>query len=212
MVTKEVVWKGLKLQLTQNEIMEIFQADEYEVDDYYDYEILLQTLRKAINKEVDFELFKDWCVLIANCFNYTTASPNSKLEKLYSSVGFNFDGISFMEFYDKGALLHSIAELKYYDHLIKKAKKKIKGPFVTTGIERILCFDHCNWNYDSAVYRVIIKDHNTQEWEIRYIDDNDFEYDENINYSFVNEKEFNKIFHEFYNDLSDWKEIHNMKF
>jgi len=59
---------------------------------------------------------------------------------------------------------------------------------------------------------VIIKDHNTQEWEIRYIDDNDFEYDENINYSFVNEKEFNKIFHEFYNDLSDWKEIHNMKF
>ena len=108
--------------------------------------------------------------------------------------------------------LEDYAKLKNYDYSIKKAKGEIEGPFVSNGVERILCFDHANWNYDSCVYKLIIKDYNTKEWEIRYIDDHDFEYDESINYSFVSEKEFEKIFNKFYNEDSDWLEVHNMKF
>jgi hypothetical protein len=212
MVTKEVVWKGLRLELTRNEIQQIYQAKEYELDDYYNYDLLVETLKMAVNKEIDFELFLDWCVLIANCFSSTIYPYKTKVGKLYDSVGYYFDGISFMEKYDKKDFLEDYAKLKDYDHSIKKAKRKIKGPFVSNGVERILCFDHANWNYDSCVYKLIIKDYNTKEWEIRYIDDYDFEYDESINYSFVNEKEFDKIFNKFYNEDSDWREVHNMKF
>lgn len=212
MVTKEQVWKGLRQELSDDELCSIFQADEYEKDDYYDYDLLMGTLYKAINKEIDFEYFIDWCILVANCYNYTKASYRTKLGKLYAGVGYFFDGISFMDGYDKKDFMESVAMLKHYDYLIKKAKKEITGPFATNGVERILLMDHCNWNYDTCVYRVIIKDYNTKEWEIRYIDDHDFDYDENINYSFVDEKEFEEIFGEFYNDNSDWKEIHNMKF
>lgn len=210
MITKEQVWKGLRFELPQDELCKILQADEYEEDDYYDYDLLMGTLYKAINKEIEFDYFIDWCILIANCYNYT--NKRTKLGKLYYDVGYFFDGISFMDGYDKKDFMESVAMLKHYDYLIRKAKKEIKGPFITDNIERIMVFDHCNWNYDSAVYRVIIKDYNTKEWEIKYIDDYDFTYDENVNYSFVSEKEFDKEFNKFYNENSEWKEIHYMKF
>ena len=211
MITKEQVWKGLKLELPDDELCKIFQADEYEVDDYYDYDLLMETLYKAINKEIDFEYFIDWCILVANCYNYTKDVCRNKLGKLYCDVGYFFDGISFMDRYDKNRFMESVAMLKHYNYLIKKAKKEINGPFETNGVERILIFDHCNRTNNSSVYRVFIRDYNKKEWELTYIDDNDFEYDENINYTFEDEKHFNKYFYEFYEDET-WKEVHNLKF
>ena len=211
MITKEQVWKGLKLELPDDELCKIFQADEYEIDDYYDYDLLMETLYKAINKEIDFEYFIDWCILVANCYKYTKEGHSTKLGKLYCDVGCFFDGISFMGGYDKKDFMESVAMLKYYDYLIKKAKKEIKGPFETKGVERILIFDHCNRTNDSSVYRVFIRDYNKKEWELTYVDDNDFEYDENINYSFEDEKHFDKYFYEYYEN-EEWSEVHNMKF
>lgn len=212
MISKEQVWRGLRLELSDDVLCKINQADEYEKDDYYDYDLLMGTLNKAINKEIDFDYFIDWCILVANCYNYINDDCKIKLGKLYCDVGYFFDGISFMDDYNKKDFMESVAMLKHYNYLIKKTKKQIKGPFITNGVERIMCFDHANWNYDSCVYRVIIKDYNTKEWEIRYIDDYDFDYDENVNYSFVDEKIFDKIFNEFYNNNTDWKEVHNLKF
>lgn len=169
MVTKEQVWKGLKLELTDDELCKIFQADEYEADNYYDYDLLIATLKKAVNKEIDFDYFIDWNVLVANCFEYIKDAHNAKLQKLYSDVADFFDGMSFMEKYDKKDYKSDVAFLKYYDFLIKKAKKQAKSPFLTYGVERIMLFDHSNWNYDSCVYRVIIKDYNTKQWDIRLL-------------------------------------------
>ncbi|MBQ8197599.1 MAG: hypothetical protein IJZ73_06035 [Clostridia bacterium] len=211
MITKEQVWKGLRLELSYEELGKIDQCGNYERDDYYDFDLLMSTLYKMLNREIDFKHFLSWCILIANCFSYIKFS-NSKLNHLYCDIGWFFDGISFMDEYNKLRLLESIAMLKHYDYLVNKAKKKTKKPFTTNGVERILCFDHANWNYDSSVYKVIIKDYNTQEWEIRYFDDYNFEYDENINYSFVDDTEFANIFSEFYNEKTKWKEIHNMNF
>lgn len=149
--------------------------------------------------------------LVANCYNFTKEGYKTKLGKLYCDVAYFFDGISFMGQYNKKDLMESVMILKYYNYLIKKAKKEIKGPFETNGIERILIFDHCNRTNDSSVYRVFIRDYNKKEWELTYIDDNDFEYDENINYSFEDEKYFDKYFFEFY-DNEEWSEVHNMKF
>lgn len=212
MITKEQVWKGLRLKLTDKEICDIFQADNYETDDYYDFDLLMDVLHKALNKEINFEYFIDWCILVANSYNYTKDGYKSKLGKLYCDVGYMFDGVSFMEEYNRKGLLSAIADLKYYNHLIIQAKKRNKEPFLTNNVERILVFDHANWNLDSSVYRAIIKDYRHKKWEIRYVDDGVFEFDESKNYSFVEDKEFEKIFNEFYNENSDWKEVHNLKF
>ena len=212
MITKEQVWKGLRLELPDDELCKIYQAGNYEVDNYYNYDLLMEVLHKTINKEIDFEYFIDWSVLVTNCFCFIGVDYRTKLGKLYAEVSDFFDGISFTDKYDKKDFMESIAMLKHYNYEIRKAKKEIKGPFETNGVERILLFDHANWNYDSCVYRAIIKDYNKKQWELRYIDDHDFDYNENINYSFVNEREFEKIFMEFYNDNTDWKEVHNLEF
>lgn len=211
MVTKEQVWKGLRLQLPQEEIKRIFQADEYETDDYFDFDLMKGMLYKARNKEIDFDTFLDWCVLLANCLPYTGYSMKSKIGRLYNDMAYFFDGISFMNEYDEKSFMNDIAALKYYDFLVQKAKKKAKGQFLTNGVERILLFDHVNRNFDTSVYKVIIKDYNAHEWEIRYVDEHYFTFDENVNYSFESEREFEKIFDEFF-DNDEWREVQGLCF
>ena len=56
MVTKQQVWKGLKLELSLEQLEGIFQAEEYEKDYYYDFDLLKQVVEKAIEKQIDFLL------------------------------------------------------------------------------------------------------------------------------------------------------------
>lgn len=44
MISKEDAWKGLKLELSNEEICKMFQAKTYEKDYYYDYNLLMDTL------------------------------------------------------------------------------------------------------------------------------------------------------------------------
>lgn len=46
MVSKEQVWQCLMLELPAEELCKINQAKEYEIDDYYNYDILCKTLNK----------------------------------------------------------------------------------------------------------------------------------------------------------------------
>lgn len=207
-ISKELTWKGLKMQLTNKELCEIFQQ-EYENDKYYNFELLLGGIYKAFNKEVNFEYFSSWCVLVANCFNYTNYSSDI-LNKLMWNLAYFFDGISFEDSWNRKRLLYDIAVMKHINYRIERKMKKIKTPFETNGVERILVFDHANWTNDSIVYRVIIKDNRNKQFCLKYIDDYSFEYDENINYTFVNERKFNKIFDDFYS--GEWKENHKLRF
>lgn len=125
-------------------------------------------------------------------------------------LAYFFDGISFEDSWNRKQLLHDIAVMKNINYDIERKMKKIKTPFETNGVERILVFDHANWTNNSIVYRVIIKDNRNKQFCLKYIDDFGFEYDENVNYTFVNEREFNKIFNSFYNEK--WKENNKLKF
>lgn len=139
MVVKEQVWKGLKLELTDDEICKIFQADEYEPDNYYDYDLLIATLKKAVNKEIDFTCFIDWNVLVANCFTYIKDDHNAKLKKLYSEVADFFDGMSFMEKYEKKiikAMLHFWNTMFFW---LKRQKNWQKVLFWPMALKK-LCF------------------------------------------------------------------------
>ena len=165
----------------------------------------------ALNKEIDFEYFKDWCVLIANCFNYTSYKKD-KITKLMWDIGYFFDGISFEDEYDRNTLLQDIAAMKDYNFDFENISAKKRPPFETNGVERILTFDHCNRAEDSGVYRVIIKDNNKNQFDLQYLDDAFYVFDDKINYTFVKEKEFDKIFNSFFENDDEWTENHNLKF
>ena len=209
-ISKELTWKGLRMELEEKELQEIFQQ-VYEEDEYYNYDILISGLYKALNKEVDFEYFKDWCVLIANCFNYTSYKKD-KITKLMWDIGYFFDGISFEDEYDRNTLLQDIAAMKDYNFDFENISAKKRPPFETNGVERILTFDHCNRAEDSGVYRVIIKDNNKNQFDLQYLDDAFYVFDDKINYTFVKEKEFDKIFNSFFENDDEWTENHNLKF
>lgn len=209
-ISKELTWKGLKMELEAKELQEIFQQ-VYEEDEYYNYDILISGLYKALNKEVDFEYFKDWCILIANCFNYTSYKKD-KITKLMWDIAYFFDGISFEDEYDRNTLLQDIAAMKDYNFDFENISAKKRPPFETNGVERILTFDHCNRAEDSGVYRVIIKDNNKNQFDLQYLDDAFYVFDDKINYTFVKEKEFDKIFNSFFENDDEWTENHNLKF
>lgn len=212
MVTKEKAWAGLKFELPNEELSAICQADKIEKDSYYNLDLLIAGLNKAINREVDFRVFEDWCILVTGCLYSVKDNFGKKVNDLYGQVGYFFDGVSFMDEYNTKELLESLAMLKSYDYRIRIAKKEANGPFTTNGIERAMCFDHANWNYDTSVYKVIIRDYSTKNWEIRYADNHDFDFAVDKNYFFVEEDEFENIFNKFYGENSDWKEISNMDF
>ena len=134
MVSKEQVLKGLKLELSKNEICKIFQAKEYEKGDYFDFIVFYDVLNKTLNKEIDIELFTDWCVLVANCFNAIKTYGNSKLAEVYEELAWFFDGISFIDEYNEKDLKGYIASLKAFDYEIKRAKKETNEPFLTDGV------------------------------------------------------------------------------
>ncbi len=213
-ISKELTWKGLRMELPEEELQAIFQQ-EYELDKYYDFDLLIKGLYKALNKEIDFEYFKDWCVLIANCFSFTNYE-NDKVNVLMGSIGYFFDGLSFRDKWNEKDLYSAIAGLKDYNHTFKNKINRKRLPFETNGVERILTFDHANWALDSRVYRVIVKDNNKKEFDLKYVDEANFVYDDKINYTFVGNRTFNNIFDSFYYDYEDkgikWKENHNLKF
>ena len=209
-ISKELTWKGLRMELEEKELQEIFQQ-VYEEDEYYNFDLLMSGLYKALNKEIDFEYFKDWCVLIANCFNYTSYKKD-KITKLMWDIGYFFDGISFEDEYDRNTLLQDIAAMKDYNFDFENISAKKRPPFETNGVERILTFDHCNRAEDSGVYRVIIKDNNKNQFDLQYLDDAFYVFDDKINYTFVTEKEFDKIFNSFFENDDEWTENHNLKF
>ena len=110
-----------------------------------------------------------------------------------------------------GSVYNLCGDLKYFDYKIRKEKKEIVEPFITNGEERILCFDHCNRNYDSSVYRVILRDYNQKQWQVMFVDGYDFDFDANTNFNIVGEEEFEEEFYRSYED-EEWKEVSFLKF
>ena len=191
-IKKEDVFQGLKMNLTYEELGNICQG-EFEKFRYYDFEILKSGLYKAYNREVSFEYFRTWCILVSNCIvskNYSV----SQINELMWDISWFFDGLSFEDEYNKKSFKLNIALLKHYNHKFENLLKRTKTSFQTKGVEKILLFDHSNDTMDSCVYKAIIKDNSKKSFDLRYVDDAFFEFDENVNYIFADEVEFEKIF------------------
>ena len=209
-VSKEKVWQGLRMELSENELFEIMQK-EYEKDKYFDFDLLMDGLHKVIDKKVGFQYYINWCILVANCFNYVEYGTR-KINKLVWNIGDLFDGASFDDEYSLKSLYETIAMLKQYKHDFDDAVSGKKTKFLTDGVERILVSDHVNYNNDSCVYKLLIVDYNKNEFDLRYVDDGFYDYDESINYTFADEKYLDKIFGNFFWRKIWWVENHNLKF
>lgn len=59
------------------------------------------------------------------------------------------------------------------------------------------------------IIRVIIKDNNAKQFDIRYFDDYNYEFNEKINYTFVGKRKFEAIFNNFFIEDENWEENHN---
>lgn len=210
LVSKDLVWKGLRMELSGNEMRDIMQQ-ECEKDKYYDFDLMLQGFKKALTKEIDFDYYIHWCILVAHCLNYSRYS-SPKINALIDEIAYFFDGCSFDDDYNKKSLQLNIALLKNFNHEFENLTNKTNLPFETNGVERILLFDHSNWTLDSRVYRAIIIDNNKRQFELKYVDDAFFEYDENINYTFVDESQFDDKSLSFYDEKTPWQETHNLEF
>ncbi len=210
LISREQTWKGLRMELSVEELQAIFQQT-FEEDTYFDFELLLDGLHKILRKEIDFDYYTSWCILIANCFTYTNYESKA-LNNLLGEIGYFFDGCSFEEEWNEKELYYNIASLKYFNHLYENKRNKKRSRFLTDGVERFLVFDHANRAQDSRVLRAIIKDNTKKEFDLRYVDEADFTYDENVNYSFVDEEAFEDVFNSFYRADGEWTENHKLKF
>lgn len=208
-IPKEKVLKGLRMELSFDELVDICQ-EKLKRDRYYDFESFKAGFYKIKNKEVSFEYFRAWCILVVNCMNILSYS-SKKINLLLCEIACFFDGYSFAEEYKEKDFKGDIAVLKNFNHNFINLRDKTKIPFETNGIERVLQFDHMNFSKDSSVYRVLIKDNINKVFDIRYVDDAFFEFDENINFTFVDEAEFENFFYSVYN-VDGWVEDHSIKF
>ena len=48
MISKEKTWQGLRLELSRDGLREIYQGERFEKDNYYDYDLFMNVLKKEI--------------------------------------------------------------------------------------------------------------------------------------------------------------------
>ena len=210
MINKEEIIKGINCELNEKRLLEICQK-KMEEHLYYDYNLFLATIYKALKREISFEYFTTWCVLICNCLNYVPGFDCRKKKfKILSIISDIFDGFSFEDEFKEKELYYLIARFKYQNFLLENKEKKAPL-FLSDGVLRMLSFNRANWTADSCVYMAIYADYNTKTFSIRFVDDKDFGFMDNLNYSFVEEDEIDSfISKQFYNDKDQWIEDNSL--
>ena len=207
MIDKETIVKGINCKLNEKELLKICQQ-EMEEHFYYDYKLFISTIYKALNHEIDFEYFTTWCVLICNCLNYLPGADYRKKKfKILDTISDIFDGFSFEKEFCEKELYGLIARFKYQNFLLVNEESKKKSFFLSDGILRMVSFNRVNWTVDSCVYIAIYAAYNTKSFSIKFVDDKDFVFSDERNYSFAGAEEMDSFINEqFYNEEDKWTE------
>lgn len=167
--------KGVNGELTFEELRSILQTDVPK-GDYYNYEKIQAVLLRKLNGEIDDEYFCAWLIVVCWALN----------EEKYRYISCAFDGFSFEDTFDKKVVLEIIAKLKDCDYKIRN-KDFIKQHKAEQLKVVYLRFEHCNWTNNSAIYKAYFVDYKNKRFDIRFVDDALFEYDQNVFYCFINE-------------------------
>jgi hypothetical protein len=115
-------------------------------------------------------------------------------------------------------------QLLHKDYMAQHKKEKLKVVY--------LRFEHCNWTANFSVYKAYFVDYKNKRFDIRFIDDADFDYDDDILYCFIGyEDEYDsededevckeepkelpeegRLMSLFYNEKAPWKYDHTLSF
>jgi hypothetical protein len=169
--------KGVNGELSYEELNSICQTDVPK-GDYYDYEKIRAVLLRKLNGEIDDKYFRTWLIVV--CWALS--------QKKYRYISWAFDGFSFEDTFDKKKVLEIMANLKDYDYKMrhKSFLKQHKAEKLQVIYLRV---EYCNWAEDSVVYKAYFVDYKNKRFDLRFIDDAFFEFNQNLVYCFINEKD-----------------------
>ena len=78
---KELIWKGIRCELTEKEIGDICQQTPFEEDDYYDFGAIVRAVSMYREGAISPEYFQSWCILM-QCLYYSPKGASGELAGL----------------------------------------------------------------------------------------------------------------------------------
>ena len=194
---KELIWKGIRCELTEKEIGDICQQTPFEEDDYYDFGAIVRAVSMYREGAISPEYFQSWCILM-QCLYYSPKGASGELAGLYGALAWIFDGEAFnilgatpreREENARGLL----AKVKWSNFRIEKQKKggRGKGLFGKKDVYLFLLWDYYNGGASAEVWRVFFLDKKNKRFDLFYCDD--LLFDDGQDYMFPDESEFAEL-------------------
>ncbi len=200
-IPKETVLKGIKGELSEEELDSIVQV-ELEWANYYDFDAFLSVIHRFLRGEISKEYYRNWLILVCRALSNNKFKENSKKDLLYEDISDCFDGHAFDELDEEKELQcnEMIAYLKYYNHRLDNIGKAEMPPFYNEGrVAVYVHFDFCN--HHNVHYKLCVADGERKIFRTTVIANPAFL--EAVNYTFVDDDEFDdlrSVYYEFYHD------------
>lgn len=194
---KELIWKGIRCELTEKEIGDICQQTPFEEDDYYDFGAIVRAVSMYREGAISPEYFQSWCILM-QCLYYSPKGASGELAGLYGALAWIFDGEAFnilgatpREREENARSL--LAKVKWSNFRIEKQKKggRGKGLFGKKDVYLFLLWDYYNGGASAEVWRVFFLDKKNKRFDLFYCDD--LLFDDGQDYMFPDESEFAEL-------------------
>lgn len=194
---KELIWKGIRCELTEKEIGDICQQTPFEEDDYYDFGAIVRAVSMYREGAISPEYFQSWCILM-QCLYYSPKGTGGELAGLYGALAWIFDGEAFnilgatpREREENARSL--LAKIKWSNFRIEKQKKgeRGKGLFGKKDGYLFLLWDYYNGGSPAEVWRVFFLDKKNKRFDLFYCDD--LLFDDAQDYMFPDEGEFEEL-------------------
>jgi len=209
--------KAVYGELPFDELNSIREA-EIPKGDYYNYEKIRAVLLRKLKGEITNEYFLAWTTIVAWALN------NEK----YYDISWAFDGYSFQLDVNNKFILEMMAHLKDLDYKLRHSnyieehrRSELKVIY--------LRFEHCNWTANSAVYKAYFVDYKNRRFDIRFVDDAFFTYNDDLLYCYIPEvvqdngieeeilelretPEEEQLMRYFYNEDEKWTYDHTINF
>ena len=194
---KELIWKGIRCELTEKEIGDICQQTPFEEDDYYDFGAIVRAVSMYREGAISPEYFQSWCILM-QCLYYSPKGTGGELAGLYGALAWIFDGEAFnilgatpREREENARSL--LAKIKWSNFRIEKQKKgeRGKGLFGKKDRYLFLLWDYYNGGSPAGVWRVWFLDKKNKRFDLFYCDD--LLFDDAQDYMFPDEGEFEEL-------------------
>ena len=194
---KELIWKGIRCELTEKEIGDICQQTPFEEDDYYDFGAIVRAVSMYREGAISPEYFQSWCILM-QCLYYSPKGASGELAGLYGALAWIFDGEAFnilgatpREREENARSL--LAKVKWSNFRIEKQKKGGRGKelFGKKDGYLFLLWDYYNGGASAEVWRVFFLDKKNKRFDLFYCDD--LLFDDGQDYMFPDESEFAEL-------------------